>query len=106
MKNINRIQNLDAVKKSENQKINFTKTQIASKIENILNLKNNNENFENTDLKRELMLAEIFGLTEDKKAKLKKDYSEIINVNDILIWAESYWNHQKAVNDTNLRVAA
>lgn len=93
MKNtLNRNQNLDYFKNKEwKNKINFTKTKIASKIEKILKIKYNFHIPEwNIDLKREILLANIFWLTEEQKIKLSKDYSENLTMNDVLEHLEKF----------------
>lgn len=96
MKNtLNRNQNLDYFKNKEwKNKINFTKTKIVSEIEKILKIKYNSHIPEwNIDLKREILLANIFWLTEEQKIELSKDYSENLTMNDVLEHLEKFTNY-------------
>lgn len=101
MKNtFERIQNVDNLKRQIfSEKINETTSKIKNSVDNILNNKNNFESFEtNTDLTREKLLADIFWLSNEKKQKLERDYSQNLSLNDVMQHLEIYMKYNKNID--------
>lgn len=103
--NKNRIQNLESLKNIVPNDINFQRKKTSLAVQEIIN--NENINFENwnTDLTREIMLAKIFWLDNNKIKKLSQDYQKNITLTDIIQQAESYWNYRKT-NESIYAMAA